>query len=87
MVVKSGVWENGKRIKWLSEGSVNQVNSNNFASELASVFKEPGSIEALPSDASFKKPEGWDEGMKEITEVLDVPLENIGTPTDGNDAN
>ena len=75
--MRVGLWENGRRVKWLDEQQVSKINSKDFASELASIFKDQASLEALPSGAAIVKPDGWQETMNEIAKTLSVPLAKI----------
>ena len=45
-------------------------------------FKAEESKESLPEGAGFKRPDGWQEGMEEVKEMLDVPLSSIGRGTE-----
>ena len=76
-MVRVGLWENGRRVMWLDEQQVSKINSDDFASELASIFVDQASLEALPSGAAIGKPDGWQKSMDEIKETLNVPLVKI----------
>ena len=71
------MWENGKRAVWLDEQQVGKINNKDFTSELASIFKDKASLEAVPADAALGKPDGWQESMDEIAQTLNVPLVKI----------
>ena len=75
--MRVGLWENGKRSTWLDEQQVSKINNKDFSSEMATIFKDPASVEALPSDSGLDKPDGWQEGMNKITDTLNVPLAKI----------
>ena len=75
--VKKGIWENGKRVKWFGESAIESINNKTFDSEIKKIFTNENSYNALPEGSSFNKPEGWDQGLEDVRETLDVPLENI----------
>ena len=51
------------------------INAGSF--DLSEQFKMPESMDCLPDGCGFRRPDGWLEGMEEVKEMLDVPLESV----------
>ena len=71
---KNGLWEHGKRVKWLDESDQQLANQGKF--DYLQYFKNKDENQNLPfAGYGFNKPDGWDEAMNDVRTLLGSPEE------------
>ena len=70
---KYGLWENGKRVTWFDEPTVVLINQGRY--DVTSHFKDEKSASALKPNASFKKPNYYDDAMLRVRRMLNITFE------------
>lgn len=62
--IKSGLWEDGKRIEWFNETQVSAINSNQL--DYSSFFHQTDSERMVEPHAKFRKPNFFDERLSDV---------------------
>jgi len=68
--VKYGLWEHGKRITWFSPQAIYQINEHQYNYEAE--FKEAQSKTYVEPNATFARPDKFDENIKQIKEMFQL---------------
>lgn len=66
--VKYGLWEHGKRITWFNTQTISQINELQYQYEIE--FKEPKSKTYTVPNATFHRPEEYDEELQVIRDAF-----------------
>ena len=68
-----GLWEHGKRVKWFDEPTQVLINQNRF--DVSGSFKDQKSALVMKPNATFEKPDYYDEAMLKVRRTLNITFQ------------
>jgi hypothetical protein len=75
--VKHGIWEEGKRIEWFNEETIEMINNQQI--DITQYFKNPSEIPSnLGKYGTFHKPQSFDSEIKEVKIALNNLVNSRG---------